>query len=511
MKINLRRSILLFAAAFVFAGCGSASAPPVDLPAPITGYIDVSEPDGEGNVTITGGEGSVEGDSIVLVVNESQSASLLTPILDAFVTKAWAEDYFPEICSREGHACTMSNSNGEFVLVIQADYGDLLTIGLINYLGDWISEISQMSVPSEPEPEANCSGLGLLGETVDLVQMPSDGTPILLKQGSDTTTNTLVIGKKAPFTEIGIEGCYAHSLALYKSSGGTVMIVATSSEDYTLWKGIYDPSTGALSSQRSFVLEGQPMHVAFADSQSQPIVALLKGTSLTLARVSLYGGGIVQESSAIAGNPTRSLRVATQEMSGGWLGMLLADKGTETGYLVVLFDAKTMGSIKGPFTKTNMKLPDALFDANFWIYDGTIVRLVFAGDESSGSHAMMSTIMKAGGTDPLTVSDNPSDAEGLSPTLGSAESKAANEIQRIAVSADDNRLITTGPSGGVYVFELMDGYFGITGDMVIDEPIAAGHDFIAVSLISSPQYAFVADATAGAIADIAPVIWPPAP
>jgi len=124
---------------------------------------------------------------------------------------------------------------------------------------------------------------------------------------------------------------------------------------------------------------------------------------------------------------------------------------------------------------------------------------------------MMSTIMKAGGTDPLTVSDNPSDAEGLSPTLGSAESKAANEIQRIAVSADDNRLITTGPSGGVYVFELMDGYFGITGDMVIDEPIAAGHDFIAVSLINSPQYAFVADATAGAIADIAPVIWPPAP
>jgi len=32
--------------------------------------------------------------------------------------------------------------------------------------------------------------------------------------------------------------------------------------------------------------------------------------------------------------------------------------------MVVLFDAITMGSIKGPFTKTNMKLPDALFGHN---------------------------------------------------------------------------------------------------------------------------------------------------
>lgn len=502
MKTTLKSALVMAAIALLIGGCGgSASAPPVDLPAPITGYIDVSAPDGNGDVTISGGEGSVEGDSIVLVVNESESASIFRPVIDALVRSALAEDGFPEICSRAGHACTMSDSNGEFVLVIKADYGDLLTIGIINSLGEWISELSQMSVPSEPEPGANCSGKSLSGKAMDLVLVPDDGTPILLKQGSDTTTNQLVIGTSSPGTVVDIGGCYAHSLAIHKSSGGTVTLVATSGEDKILWRGIY--SSGTITSSKSFTLDYVPMHAAFADSQYEPIVALIKGSSLVLARISLYGGGIVKESAAIAGNPTRSLRVAVQEVA-GWLGLVLSDEGPGTNAVLVLFDAITMDSVT---TISSLKAQN-IFDAAFWIDDTNSVNVALAGNESDTAKAMSGEI--ASGIAPFTTSDAPSDATSF--TIGKYSQVGVGKGSQVRINISNTAkalvppaAVTTGPAGSVCVFDLIN--LGKTGDMVC-KTIASGHDFAAISLTDDPQYTFVADATDGVALDVSTVVWP---
>ncbi|HPM42044.1 MAG TPA: hypothetical protein PLY45_06380, partial [bacterium] len=154
---------------FFLAGCGSqASAPPVDLPAPVAGFIEVSSPDADGNVTVTGSEGAVPGGAIVMIVNESASASLIAPMIGAFVSEAYAADDLPAICSEPGHSCTVADSDGKFVVVIAAAEGDTLTIGIIDSEGNWISELLTESVPEpEPEPEANCSGESVAGDAVD--------------------------------------------------------------------------------------------------------------------------------------------------------------------------------------------------------------------------------------------------------------------------------------------------------------------------------------------------------
>ena len=111
------KSAVLALLLFAVAGCGSASAPPVDLPAPITGRIDVSSPDADGNVTITGSAGAVEGASLFMAVNESVSASL--QLLDALVPSAYAGS-FPAVCYEAGHACAVAESDGSFVIILQA-------------------------------------------------------------------------------------------------------------------------------------------------------------------------------------------------------------------------------------------------------------------------------------------------------------------------------------------------------------------------------------------------------
>ena len=511
MKTTLKSALIMAAIALLIGGCGgSASAPPVDLPAPITGYIDVSAPDGNGDVTISGGEGSVTGDSIVLVVNESESASIFRPVIDALVRSALAEDGFPEICSMVGHACTMSNSNGEFVLVIKADYGDLLTIGIINSLGEWISELSQMSVPSEPE--ANCAGLGLSGKVVDVVLVPNDGTPILLKQGSDTTTNTLVIGKTAPFTEVKIDGCYAHSIAAYPSSSDSAMIAVTSRDDRVIWRGTYQG--GAISSPKSFEFTDFPMHIAFADSQYQPVVAFLKGTSLVLARVSLLGGGIAKESAALSENPTRSLRVAMQEVD-GWLGLVLADKGDGTDFVLAFFDAVSLVIGAKTFTKTQLGVP-TIYDAGFWVSALDNVNLAFVGNYDSNGRAMKAGMTDSSGLSSITTSSKPSDVSNVGKLVFAQLKMEQGELKSLAVSYTSitsiypyaPTIVSTGFGGWICLASLE--YLSDLSAMGCTEA-ASGQDIAAISLTDDPQYAFVANATGGSVVDVSGILWPPAP
>src|SRR5579885_2178385 len=83
-------------------GCSTgASAPPVSLPAPVTGRLTVSSPDETTGVAlVSGDDGTVTTGSLVQATNESKTSALLIPVLDLFPT-AEAPTTFPDICRSE--------------------------------------------------------------------------------------------------------------------------------------------------------------------------------------------------------------------------------------------------------------------------------------------------------------------------------------------------------------------------------------------------------------------------
>ncbi|HPM42169.1 MAG TPA: hypothetical protein PLY45_07015, partial [bacterium] len=229
-------------------------------------------------------------------------------------------------------------------------------------------------------------------------------------------------------------------------------------------------------------------------------------TGITLAKISLLSGATVLSGKEIP-DVTRSLRVATRAMD-GWMGLMLADKGPGTDFIIGLFDAESMVSIK-TIKKGDaaVKGVDALFDVGLWLYDGSIIRLVSVGDYGGSSHAMLNILLDAS-VNPINTSNEPSDLGNVEPAQLSSGSNSLSAMKRLAVNSSEGRLITTGPDGAVYVFNLMDAYFGMTGDMVVDKMIASGHDFSALSLFETPFAAFVADATDGSAVDITSDIAP---
>ncbi|MFH1829559.1 MAG: hypothetical protein ABH871_02115 [Pseudomonadota bacterium] len=366
--MNITRYITIGAIlimAFVWAGCGSTSAPPVDLPAPITGRVDVSAPDADGNVTITGSEGAVTGDNIVMVVNENVAGAVTQQIMDMLISNAYAGD-LPSICSEPGHACTMSASDGSFTLIIAASVGDSLVIGLIDESGAFISELLRTDVPQsgEPEPGTNCSTEGVSGAVVDIKIIPSSGTPVMLKQGSATTTNQLVIGATSP-TTVAISGCHAHSLDIYYTAMGN-MIAVTSKDDKILWAARI--VSDQVKDSRHFSLSYEPMHIAYVDLPTQPIVALDVGSTVKLAKVSTSDGTISNEMSLYQGGTTlvsgltRSTALDIYYMGstyGHYLGLLITDTGNNTNSYITLFQADGLVH-KATFSRTeinNANLP----------------------------------------------------------------------------------------------------------------------------------------------------------
>jgi hypothetical protein len=367
-------------------GCGSASAPPVDLPAPITGRIDVSSPDENGDVTVTGTEGAVTGGTIVMVENGSESGSASMMIYDWLVPSAHAQD-FPAICDQAGYACSYSEQDGSFQVVIPGSVGDTLIIGIINENGEWRSDTVTVVVPESgtPDPEANCAGEGVTGAVVDLKMSATDGIPVMLKQGSDTTTNQLVIGATIP-TTVAITGCHAHSIAFYPSSTGD-SIAVTSQDDKILWAGRF--VSGEVRDARSFTLDYEPMHIAFADLSTQPIVAIRKtDNTVRMARMSTSEGVILSEMILDLDPPslnevtgvTRSTAIDVIPMGGDfghYIGLLIVDNGNPVNSYLSLFQAN--GIIhKGTWSRASLSTASpigavsSLVDGIFYVHDAGI-------------------------------------------------------------------------------------------------------------------------------------------
>jgi len=147
MKIRVKHYISVIILLALLTSCGSLSAPPVELPAPVTGRIEISDPDADGNVTITGSAGAVPGGSMVMAVNESVAGTVAMSILDLLVKPAYAETVFPTICSSTGYACAVADSDGAFVIILAADSNDSIVIGIIDSsTGEFISEVIRLVV-----------------------------------------------------------------------------------------------------------------------------------------------------------------------------------------------------------------------------------------------------------------------------------------------------------------------------------------------------------------------------
>src|SRR4030095_7380414 len=82
--------IFLITSLFAFWGCG-AGAPPVSIQAPVGSLIAVSEPDANGNVTITGQSGSVEDNATVIAANPPVGNAKQFRWQDLWIKSAFAQ------------------------------------------------------------------------------------------------------------------------------------------------------------------------------------------------------------------------------------------------------------------------------------------------------------------------------------------------------------------------------------------------------------------------------------
>jgi DNA-binding beta-propeller fold protein YncE len=185
----------LLPSAFLSAtsGCSSvgASAPPISLPAPVTGRMTVSSPDESGVALIVGDEGAVPAGALVHAVNNSKDTvafRVLEKTLLGWVATAQAQA-FPEICTRAFHACTLADATGSFELSVQAALDEEIIVEILDpSTGARISDQFHHAVPSNVRFfQRPINALGLLVNTIT-----GDHTLYALMPHADGGTRGLV-------------------------------------------------------------------------------------------------------------------------------------------------------------------------------------------------------------------------------------------------------------------------------------------------------------------------------
>lgn len=136
-------------------GCsgGAVSAPPVSLPAPVTGRITVSSPDEDGEVTIEGDEGAVSESAFVLAINETEAQSAFLTFPFSFQSVSAEGEGFHSICNEVGHACIQADVTGAFSMTIAASIDDsIAVVEFDNDTGFEKSERLRKPVPENAQP-----------------------------------------------------------------------------------------------------------------------------------------------------------------------------------------------------------------------------------------------------------------------------------------------------------------------------------------------------------------------
>jgi len=530
MKTTKMKYIAAIAAIVLLAGCGSSvSAPPVDLPAPITGRIDVSAPDEDGNVVVTGSEGAVEGGSLVMVVNESESAALELRLWDLIVPSAYAAEY-PDICSEEGHSCTYADEDGSFIILIKAGTDDALTIGVIDpETGEWLSETITVSVPQsgDPNPDTeSCEGLGLTGKVVDVAIAPIAGVPVLLKEGSDTTFNELIIGEEGE-TTVEVSGCYAHSLAIKKTSTGD-LIVVTSKDDKRIWAGRL--AGGAVGDTRSYSTTYEPMHLVMLANSTAPIVAMRASNSVVLQQITLADGSALEtmeiyypSASTKLTGVTRSVALDVIRMNNTldeFLGLLITDKGDNVSSFVTIFRADNLThKLTKARTDIDATADDvmSIVDGAFYINNGEQVRIAVL-DSASTNNSLIQLIISVTlisvpeeleYNDKLSSITSWDDVRIGDPAINSISSYNSADIgllRRLGVSKVSDTLdeaIVATSTGWLVKQQL---YFDTAPSSAWEEWDTAA-DFVAIFLSDGLQMLYGADAASGQAIDGSTLIY----
>lgn len=165
---------LLNTGLFGAAGCSTtgASAPPISLPAPVTGRLTVTSPDETGAALVVGDEGAVPAGALVHAINATQdpaglrvaglwSQSLFA--MSALFPSAQAQTSFPEVCTRAYHACSYAGDDGSFEITVGAENDHEIIVEILNSDGFRISERLRRPVPQNVRHFVRpVVGLGLL-------------------------------------------------------------------------------------------------------------------------------------------------------------------------------------------------------------------------------------------------------------------------------------------------------------------------------------------------------------
>lgn len=503
---------------FTMTGCGggASSAPPVDLPAPIAGRIDVSTPDTNGNVTVTGSASAVDAGSMVLVVNETVTGTQAFKFLKFIESTAYAGDTtYPSVCSETGKACAVAGSDGSFVVVITASATDSIVIGVIDATtGSFTSELTRTTVPTTGTTSDSgdgsggtslCKGLGLSGAAVDIV-VTSDGTPILLKQGSDTTTNALVIGASSPVTSY-ISGCYATAIASITSSGTTTLVV-TSSTDKTIWTGTISGTT--VSNSKYFTIDYEPLDVAFVGDATTAVGLLKTDSSVIIGKVMVTDKTVSatytypQNANGQITDLTQGPRVIMQAMNdGSYLGGALTLTSDNAHAYLTLFNATTMGHIYT--TDLAAEGTKTIKDIAFWVNtnSGNKILVTALNAQAASSQAFDTYFWNVSSYESLNLGTTLSTSDSYSAgSTGYTYSLSHSPINIVVPSKNCQTpsAVVTDTNGDLAIINLSES-IGIGGNEGTPVDLTAGHSLVAIDVNDSLHLLYAADATSGAIVD----------
>ncbi len=172
----------------VLAGCLSGageSAPPLSIPAPVTGRITVSSPDDQGQIAVIGEDNAVDANALVLAINTSNAVALLN-LFDRLIPNAYAQT-FPERCTFLGHACTFADANGAFEILLPGDEDDDIEIVVIDSInGDDLGTRIVKRVPA--------NFMHFLDIPIDITVDSLGGfLYVLLRDPADTATGSRIV------------------------------------------------------------------------------------------------------------------------------------------------------------------------------------------------------------------------------------------------------------------------------------------------------------------------------
>lgn len=173
--MDLKGKILFLMIVLGLGGCGTttgsgASAPPISLPAPVTGRMTVAGPDESGVALVVGDEGAVPAGAVVHAINGSKETVTLRFIEMglSWIPEAHAQTTLPEVCNRTFHACALAGSDGSFEISILAAEDEEIVVEILDPTsGQRISERFRRPVPRNVHHFVRpVADLGLLANTV---------------------------------------------------------------------------------------------------------------------------------------------------------------------------------------------------------------------------------------------------------------------------------------------------------------------------------------------------------